>query len=75
MTIIRIVIMARMINNVEVKGGEKCFNRASSKRPIKLSGGPGRIGRILPTNPRIIRIEPITIVMPSSIDLFPSELD
>jgi hypothetical protein len=75
MITIRIVIMARRINNVGVKGGEKCFIRASRKSPIKLSGGPGRIGRILPANPRIIRIEPITMVKPSSIDLFSSEPD
>jgi hypothetical protein len=75
MTITRIVIMARMINNVEVKGGEKCLNRVNRKSPIKLSGGPGRIGTILPTNPRIIRIELMTIVMPSSIDLFLPELN
>jgi hypothetical protein len=62
--------MARMMTNVRVKGGEKCFKRASRKSPIKLSGGPGRIGRILPANPRSIKIEPITIVMPSSIHLF-----
>jgi hypothetical protein len=70
MTITMIVTMARMITNVGVKGGEKCFNRASRKSPIKLSGGPGRIGRILPANPRSIKIEPITIVMPSNINLF-----
>jgi hypothetical protein len=67
--------MAKMMTNVKVKGGEKCFNRASRKRPTKLSGGPGRIGRILPANPRSIRIEPITIVMPSSIHLSHDGLD
>jgi hypothetical protein len=70
MTITRIVTMARMITNVGVKGGEKCFNKASRKSPIKQSGGPGRIGRILPANPRSIRIEPIMIVMPSNIHPF-----
>jgi hypothetical protein len=70
MTVTRIVTTARMMTNVGVKGGEKCFTRASSKSPIKLSGGPGRIGRILPANPRSIKIEPITIVIPSSIHLF-----
>jgi len=68
--IAKIITMARTINNVGVKGGKKCFSRASRKSPTKLSGGPGRIGRILPANPRSIRIEPITIVMPSSIHLF-----
>jgi hypothetical protein len=58
------------MTNVGVKGGEKCFSRASRKSPMKLSGGPGRIGRILPANPRSIKIEPIAIVMPSSIHLF-----
>jgi hypothetical protein len=70
MTIVRIITMARMITNVRVKGGEKCFNRASRKSPMKLRGGPGRMGRILPANPRSIKIEAITITMPSSINLF-----
>lgn len=75
MTITRIVTMARTTTNVGVRGGEKCFIRASRKSPAKLSGGPGRIGRTLPANPRSIKIEPIMIVRVSSIDLFHDEVD
>jgi hypothetical protein len=57
------------MTHVAVKGGEKCFMRASRKSPIKLSGGPGSMGRILPANPRSIKIEPTTTIIPSSIRL------
>jgi hypothetical protein len=58
------------ITNVGVKGGEKCVASDSRKSPIKLSGGPGRTGRILPANPRRIKIEPMPMAMPSSINLY-----
>jgi hypothetical protein len=74
MTTTRTVTIARMMTNAGVKGGEKCFKRASRKSPIKLSGGPGRIGRTLPANPRSIKRELATIVMLSSIDLFHEEV-
>jgi hypothetical protein len=51
---------------VEVRGGEKWFNRANNRSPMKLRGGPGRKGRILPANPRRIRIAPRTITIISS---------
>jgi hypothetical protein len=46
---------------VGVKGEEKWFIKANKRSPMKLSGGPGRIGRILPARPRRMRIAPIMI--------------
>jgi len=49
-----------IIMSVGVSGGEKLQTRAKINNPMKLSGGPGRTGRILPTNPRRTKMAPIT---------------
>jgi len=48
------------IMSVGVRGGEKWRMRVTRNSPMKLSVGPGRIGRTLPANPRRIKREPIT---------------
>jgi DNA mismatch repair protein MutH len=44
--------------SVGVRGGEKLQTRAKSNNSRKLSGGPGRRGRILPANPKRMKIPP-----------------
>jgi hypothetical protein len=53
---------------VGVKGVEKRFTRARRKSPMKLSGGPGKTGRILPAKPRrmkrkLMRVTTISIMV------------
>src|SRR4030042_7055993 len=63
------------MTRVEVRGGAKWFTRASKRSPMKLSGGPGRTGRILPAIPRRIRIDPKMITMISSMRSVPKKCD
>lgn len=58
-----IVIMAMTMMSVGVRGGEKCFSRASNRSPMKLSRGPGNRGRIHPARPRRIKMAPIITAM------------
>jgi hypothetical protein len=46
---------------VEVSGGEKRFARARRRSPMKLRGGPGSTGRILPAKPMRMKMDPMTI--------------
>jgi len=49
-----------------VRGDEKVLTKANKSSPMKLSGGPGRMGKRLPARPRNMRIDPTIITVISS---------
>jgi hypothetical protein len=56
-----------IMTRVGVRGDAKLLLKANKNSPMKLRGGPGRMGRILPARPRNMRIDPTRITVISSI--------